>query len=285
MMAKNVPGSTWATANMVQSCSVAGTPAILVHMNDNPAHHDNPTSALPATIDVRALSERAARSIRHPLTRTLLTLTFTTGLVDAVSYLGLGHVFTANMTGNIVLLGFGIAGAGGLPVLAPLVSLGAFLAGAVAGGVFGSRVAAHQPRNLSGALMIEASLIGLATLLAAVLNVRASSLSGYAIIALLALAMGVRNATVRRIGVADMTTTVLTMTLTSFASESPVAGGSGAGSTRRVAAVVTMLAGALAGALLLRTSLFLPLLLAGALALVGGLVYVPAIRREASRAE
>ena len=50
------------------------------------------------------------RSINHPLTRTLLVLTFTTGLVDGVSYLGLGHVFTANMTGNIVLLGFGIAG-------------------------------------------------------------------------------------------------------------------------------------------------------------------------------
>ena len=57
-----------------------------------------------------SLAQRAARSINHPLTRTLLALTFTTGLVDGVSYLGLGHVFTANMTGNIVLLGFGIAG-------------------------------------------------------------------------------------------------------------------------------------------------------------------------------
>jgi uncharacterized membrane protein YoaK (UPF0700 family) len=44
--------------------------------------------------------------------------------VDAVSYLGLGRVFTANMTGNIVLLGLGIAGSEGLPVVAPLVSLG-----------------------------------------------------------------------------------------------------------------------------------------------------------------
>jgi uncharacterized membrane protein YoaK (UPF0700 family) len=61
-------------------------------------------------------------------------MTFTTGLVDAVSYLGLGRVFAANMTGNIVLLGFGIAGSAGLPVVAPLVSLGAFLAGSAAGG-------------------------------------------------------------------------------------------------------------------------------------------------------
>ena len=65
----------------------------------------------------------------------LLILTLTSGLIDAVSYLGLGHVFTANMTGNIVLLGFGLAGAGGLPVLAPVVSLLSFLVGAAAGGV------------------------------------------------------------------------------------------------------------------------------------------------------
>jgi uncharacterized membrane protein YoaK (UPF0700 family) len=244
---------------------------------------EGPAPAQPVTIDTRALTERASRSIRHPLTRTLLALTFTTGLVDAVSYLGLGHVFTANMTGNIVLLGFGIAGAAGLPVVAPLVSLGAFLVGAAAGGAFGLRVAASQPRNLSGALAIEASLIGIAAVLAAVLDVRAGSLSGYAVIALLALAMGVRNAIVRRIGAPDMTTTVLTMTLTGFAAESPVAGGSGTGSARRLAAVLTMLTGALAGALLLRTSLFLPLVLAAALALLSGLLYAPAIRREATR--
>jgi uncharacterized membrane protein YoaK (UPF0700 family) len=250
-------------------------------MNQNPSLPQSPP-AQPVGIDVDVLRKSAARSIRHPLTRTLLALTFTTGLVDAVSYLGLGHVFTANMTGNIVLLGFGIAGAGSLPVVAPLVSLGAFLVGAAAGGVFGSRVVARQPRNLSGALMIEASLIAIAAVLAATLDVRTGSLSGYVVIALLALAMGVRNATVRRIGVPDMTTTVLTMTLTGFAAESPVAGGSGAGSTRRVAAVLTMLAGALAGALLLRTSLFLPLVLATAFALLSGLTYASAIRREAA---
>ena len=61
----------------------------------------------------------AAASLRHPLTLSLLALAFTTGLIDAASYLGLGHVFTANMTGNVVLLGFGIAGAAGLPVVSP----------------------------------------------------------------------------------------------------------------------------------------------------------------------
>src|ERR1700686_4442714 len=79
--------------------------------------------------------KRGVTSLRHPLARALLALPFTTGLFDAVSYLALGHVFTANMTGNIVLLGFGIAGRGGLPVVAPLVSLAAFLIGSGAGGV------------------------------------------------------------------------------------------------------------------------------------------------------
>ena len=67
-------------------------------------------------------------------TRALFVLTFTLVSIDAATYLGLGHVFAANMTGNIVLLGFGIAGGGGLPVLAPIVSLRGFLAGAGIGG-------------------------------------------------------------------------------------------------------------------------------------------------------
>ena len=104
--------------------------------------------------------------------------------------------------------------------------------------------------------------------------------TGDLVIALLALAMGFRNATVRRLGVPDLTTTVLTMTLTGLAADSPVAGGSGKGSVRRVAAVLAMLAGALAGALLLKSSLALPLFIAAALALLSWLVYVPAARRS-----
>src|ERR1700730_4469247 len=123
-------------------------------------------------VDHESLSLRAARSIRHPLTRTLLVLTFTTGLVDAVSYLGLGHVFTANMTGNIVFLGFGIAGRGGLPVLAPLVSLGAFLLGAGGGGVLADRMGDRHPEHIARALAIEVSLIGAAAVLAAAVDVR-----------------------------------------------------------------------------------------------------------------
>jgi uncharacterized membrane protein YoaK (UPF0700 family) len=220
-----------------------------------------------------------AVSMRHPLVRALLVLTFTTGLVDAVSYLGLGHVFTANMTGNIVLLGFGIAGSGGLPVIAPLVSLGAFLVGAGGGGILAVRMAERHPNHVARALAIEVSLIGVAVVLAAAIDLRPDHASGDLVIALLALAMGVRNATVRHLGVPDLTTTVLTMTLTGLAADSQLAGGSGRGSVRRIAAIFAMLTGALAGALLLKTSLVLPLLAAAALALVTWLVYVPAARR------
>ncbi len=238
-------------------------------------------SAAAAGAAHESLSQRASRSINHPLARTLLVLTFTTGLVDATSYLGLGHVFTANMTGNIVFLGFGIAGSGGLPVVAPLVSLGAFLVGAGAGGVLAARMADRHPRHFAWALAIEASLIALAAVLAAAIDVRPDGASGDALVALLALAMGLRNATVRRIAVPDLTTTVLTMTLTGLAADSPLFGGTGRGSTRRTAAVLGMLAGALAGALLLKTSLVLPLAAAAVLALATLLLYIPAARREA----
>src|SRR5437588_1437925 len=103
--------------------------------------HPVPSAASPQ----ESLSQRAARSINHPLTRALLILTFTTGLIDAVSFLALGRVFTANMTGNIVLLGFGVAGSGGLPVVAPLASLAAFLLGSGIGGVLVRRMGERHP--------------------------------------------------------------------------------------------------------------------------------------------
>jgi uncharacterized membrane protein YoaK (UPF0700 family) len=235
-------------------------------------------SALPQP---EPIGVRAARSIRHPLARALLVMTFSTGLVDAVSYLGLGRVFAANMTGNIVLLGFGIAGSGGLPVVAPIVSLGAFLAGSAVGGVLAVKTGDRHAGHVGRALGIEVGLVLAAAIVAAATDVRPSTFTGDAVIALLALAMGVRNATVRRLGVPDLTTTVLTMTLTGLAADSRIAGGSGQGSVRRIAAVLAMLAGAVSGALLLKISLVPPLLAAAALALVVAVAYVPVARREA----
>jgi uncharacterized membrane protein YoaK (UPF0700 family) len=213
-------------------------------------------------------------SLRHPLTRALLILTLTTGVIDAACYLGLGRVFAANMTGNVVLLGFGIAGSSGLPVVAPLVSLAAFLGGAVVGGRMGAALAPKEA-HLSRAMTIEIGLTALATLIAIVFDITPGHFSGDLIIGLLAFAMGVRNATVRRLKVADLSTTVLTMTLTGLAADSPLAGNDGEGSWRRAGAVVSMLVGAVAGALLVKADLALVLLAAAVLALATWLVFMP----------
>lgn len=236
-----------------------------------------PAAGQPEGVPTKA---HAARSIRDPLARALLVMTFSTGLIDAVSYLGLGRVFTANMTGNIVLLGFGTAGSAGLPVLAPLLSLAAFLVGSAVGGRLASKTGDQHALHVSRALRNEIGLVLAAAVMAAATDVRPSTLAGDAVIALLALALGVRNATVRRLGVPDLTTTVLTMTLTGLAADSRVAGGSGEGSVRRITAVLAMLSGALAGALLLEISLVPPLLAAAALALLVALAYIPIARRE-----
>jgi uncharacterized membrane protein YoaK (UPF0700 family) len=204
---------------------------------------------------------------------TLLALTFTAGLIDAASYLGLGQVFTANMTGNVVLLGFGIAGSPGLPVVGPLVSLAAFLIGAGAGGAVATRTAERHALHIGSALVGEASLVGLAAVIAAAVQPHPDTFGGDAVIALLAFAMGARGASVRKLGVPDLTTIVLTMTITRLAADSRLAGGSGKGTQRRTSAAAAMLLGAVAGALLVKTDVWLPLVVAAALALVAWIAY------------
>ncbi|MFD7572812.1 YoaK family protein, partial [Streptomyces sp. NPDC059810] len=163
---------------------------------------------------------------RHgPLPPLMLTLTLVTGLVDAVSFLGLGQVFVANMTGNVALLGFALAGAGGLSAPASLVSLASFLVGAVAGGRFGTRFAAHRGRLLASALALQAGLVAAALVIALVAHDTVGPPGRYALIVALGLAMGMQTAVARRIGVPDLTTTVLTQTLTGLASDSAPARG------------------------------------------------------------
>ena len=102
--------------------------------------------------------------------RSLITLrmvvTFTTGVMDAVSVLGLGHVFTANMTGTVVFLGCALAGAPGYAPWVYVAALAAFLVGAVIGGRLGSRLDARRSRWLLSVALIEAGLIFAAALAA-----------------------------------------------------------------------------------------------------------------------
>ncbi|MFJ2863096.1 YoaK family protein [Kitasatospora sp. NPDC087314] len=202
---------------------------------------------------MRALLTDALRTLvpprtdRHgPLPPLMLLLTVATGVVDAVSYLGLGHVFVANMTGNVVFLGFALAGAPGLSATASLVSLAAFLAGALAGGRLGSRMAAHRGRLLAVATGVQTVL----TAAAAVTDAVTDGSGRYALIVLLGLGMGLQNAVARRLGVPDLTTTVLTLTLTGLAADSAPAGGAAPRPGRRILSALAMLLGGVAGAAL-----------------------------------
>ena len=188
---------------------------------------------------------------RHgPLAPLMLALTFVTGLVDAASYLKLGHVFVANMTGNVVFLGFALAGASGVSIAASLVALAAFLAGAFAGGWLGSRNSSHRGRLLRAANGAQASLILIALLVALLAGEPFARGVRYELIVFLALAMGVQNAASQRLAVPELTTTVLTRTLTGLASESSLIGGAGSKLGKRGLAVLAMLSGALTGGLL-----------------------------------
>ncbi|WP_351233138.1 YoaK family protein [Streptomyces sp. NPDC002133] len=193
--------------------------------------------------------------LRVPLT----ALTVVTGLVDAISYLGLGQVFTANMTGNVVIIAFAAAGAPGFSLLASLVSLAAFLGGAVVAGRLTLALRQYPPhRWLCISLAVEAVLL----LIAAAVAFAVPHQARYPLIVLTAVAMGIRNGTIRKLAVPDMTTTVLTLTVTGLAFDSSLAGGTNRGAARRIIAVLAILAGALLGAwLVLHHGLGWPLLI------------------------
>ncbi|RDG38434.1 DUF1275 domain-containing protein [Streptomyces corynorhini] len=184
----------------------------------------------------------------------LLVMTFATGLVDAVSFLRLGHVFVANMTGNVVFLGFSLARGTGLPVLAPIVAMTAFVLGAFGGGRL-SKAFGDRPRHwIGGAFAVQAAGLALTSVLLATGTPRPEGRWVLLVIALLGACSGLQNATVRLLAPRDLTTTVLTQTLTALTAESVLGAGTGARPQRRIASVLAMFAGAAAGALLLQVT-------------------------------
>jgi uncharacterized membrane protein YoaK (UPF0700 family) len=230
----------------------------------------------------------------EPLPVLLLVLTITTGLVDAVSFLGLGRVFTANMTGNVVFLGFALGGAPGIAATSSLAAIGAFVVGAVLGGRLGKHYAGEQLRKwfltvavIESILFIGAGLIALGF----DIESHTTAFQLYSVIVLTAIAMGLRNSTVRQMNVKDLTTTVLTLTLTGIGADSSFAGGGNQNFARRIGSVILMFAGAGLGALLLYRSggVSLPLFVCGGCVLIVTLIYaaLPAsqIRKEAEGAK
>lgn len=206
----------------------------------------------------------------------MLALTFSTGIIDAVGYLGLDRVFTGNMTGNVVILGMGLAGATDLPVVGPLIALAGFMAGAAAGG--------RALRGGNPAWTARHSVLFAAVgLVIAVAAVPASLIESpglwlqYSVTAALGLAMGCQAAAARHVAVKDVTTVVVTSTITGLASDSVLGTGGGQPWKRRAGAIVLIGLGALVGALLLRlhigTGLALSAILTLAVAWLGHLTH------------
>ena len=220
------------------------------------------------------------------LSPALVILTYVAGLVDALSYLALGHVFVANVTGNIVFLGFSIAHAQGFVWWTSALTLVAFMVGALIGGRIIHYFGHHRARHLlvsTGvqALFVIAALVGIYLLNqfapepamggTAVGNTSSmpaaaqSTQSGPSLnfptanhidlhiillIVLLAPAMGIQNSTARKLSVPDLPTTVLTMTLTGVVADTSAHGHEQSKLGRRAVVMVALALGALTGALL-----------------------------------
>ena len=151
----------------------------------------------------------------------MLALSFSTGIVDAVGYLGLDRVFTANMTGNVVILAMGLTGSGNLPVVGPLIALAGFVLGAMIAG----RVLRGVPTGWGARDTSLLTAVAVLLVVAVVPTVIAGSSpypAGIAlpVTALLGTAMGMQAGTARHIAVTDVTTVVITSTLAALAFDS-----------------------------------------------------------------
>ena len=224
---------------------------------------------------VHGLAAKGSPTAEKTIAYALLAMTMVTGLVDAVSFLSLGRVFTANMTGNIVLLAFAAARVPGLSITRSLTALLAFLVGAILGGGVMARASADsQIRFAAQAFLLEVAFLFAASFCGIGYrgDLLEDSFQPFALIALTALAMGTRNAVVRKLAVPDLTTTVLTLTITGIGADSSLANGDNPRLARRVVSVAAMFLGAALGAVVIHYSISAPLWIATAISAVCSIV-------------
>jgi uncharacterized membrane protein YoaK (UPF0700 family) len=219
-----------------------------------------PLQASGVVMSVAALG-LSARHRMTDVTTGLYMITAICGLVDAVCFLALGGVFAEMMTGNLLLMAF-LIGTGRVlgdatryvPVLV------AFIAGALLGGRLLRGPQKIRERRIGFA--VEWLIIVTATLVATFTRPDAHNVSGQAVVALLALAMGLQNAMVRTHGVPDLATNVMTVTFAAIFADSKAVGGDNKNWRRRVLSIGLFVASAAIGALLLQFGVFWPLVLA-----------------------
>lgn len=148
----------------------------------------------------------------------LLALTWAAGSVDAISYLGLGHVFTAMMTGNTALLGLALAQGEVWAVLRSIIALVGFAAGAAVGALIVERGGERDvwPPAVTWALALESTVLLLFSVVWALSGPGRGEGAVHILIVLSGVAMGIQAAAVRRLGVPGIATTYITGTLTSL---------------------------------------------------------------------
>jgi uncharacterized membrane protein YoaK (UPF0700 family) len=202
----------------------------------------------------------------------MLALTFSTGVIDAVGYLGLDRVFTANMTGNVVILGMALVGADGLPIIGPAVALLGFAVGAAFAGRLLRGLAAGWTSRSTVAFAAVGTTLALMSLATLLLPSPAEPLLAV-ITGVLAVAMGLQAGAARHLAVKDVTTVVVTSTLTGLAADS-IFGARSAGHpwARRLGAIALIGAGAALGALTLHVGLWFGIAVPGFITIVVAIV-------------
>ena len=203
----------------------------------------------------------------------LLLLTFATGIVDAVSVLALGHVFVANMTGNVIFLGFWFAPHSGIDLTAAIVAFVSFLAGTVLGGRFARHIDSEVRLWLTVALGAEVVVLLTLSILAGAGVLNYHDNTKLILTAGLAVTFGSQNATARLFGIQELSTTVLTSTIVGLGFDSRLAGGTGRREKLRYTVVVTMCAGAVAGATITRFTVAPAIALAAAVVAVSAAIF------------
>jgi uncharacterized membrane protein YoaK (UPF0700 family) len=182
----------------------------------------------------------------------LMLLTFATGLADSISILVLGHVFVANMTGNVIFLGFWLAPKTNIDLTAVVVALPTFVCTTIVSGRLWRHFDDRTRPWITTVLAAEITLLVLLSILAGTGALQYHDNTKLIIIGLLAVTFGLQHSSARQFGIQELSTTVLTSTIVGLGLDSHLAGGTGARERLRLGVVLTMCAGAFLGATMSR---------------------------------
>jgi uncharacterized membrane protein YoaK (UPF0700 family) len=202
-----------------------------------------------------------------PLAGILILLTVVAGAVDATSILRIDHVFVANVTGNVIFIGLALVGAHGFSFTASFLVLISFFVGATTSARIVLRHIAHRGRIVRAACVVQLSDLVIVTVIFAIEGHPDADLR-FALLVVLALGMGAKNALARAVNVPGLTSAVVTTTLTGLASDVALGSWRSAGFSMRTLAPTALLLGAVVGGVLaVTTYTWCPFALATAIAL------------------